>query len=224
MFPASEKANAESGKATPSKSSFGLPYITLQELTAATDTATNAAAKVFAVPEIVEGILTQVDMKRLFTVQRVCTTFRDIINQSKQLRRIMWLDNADDKKLDDAALNPVCHNRSRKGTLYPLDVSIGGFNPHKDEAGETIGYDCCLGAGLRVKNIHSTDLDRYSYRKQGSWRGTKVFSHTWPIRLETSPPIWKPKDLLLLPGATLGDLADLVDCEVNRVLKHGVMR
>ena len=60
---------------------------------------TPAAAQVFAIPELLEIILVHVganggihDMKALFTLQRVNTTFQKVITTSKTIRQMMYLE------------------------------------------------------------------------------------------------------------------------------------
>jgi len=44
-----------------------------------------AAQKVFAIPELLDAILTDLDIRELFIDQRVCKTWRDWIQASKLL-------------------------------------------------------------------------------------------------------------------------------------------
>lgn len=48
------------------------------------------SAQVLDLPELLENILTNLDFNQLFAVQRVNSTFRDTMANSKKLQRMMF--------------------------------------------------------------------------------------------------------------------------------------
>lgn len=66
------------------------------------DSDDSAAAKVFAVPELLESILLNLPLSRLFTLQRVNSTFKGVIGGSIAIRRRMFLEPSQLNDVDEA--------------------------------------------------------------------------------------------------------------------------
>ena len=71
------------------------------------------AAKVFAVPELLENILLNLDLKQLFAVQAVNKDFQGVVSGSKDLKRKMFLLANEDPTLEamHLTLNPLFQER-----------------------------------------------------------------------------------------------------------------
>ncbi|CAK4008394.1 f-box domain [Lecanosticta acicola] len=81
----------------------------------------SAAVRVFKITELLEGILLELPMHRLFIVQQTCKVFHDTIRDSTRLQRHMFL------TAEPAPPNPeTCarvFNPVLMGTLFSPDVS-----------------------------------------------------------------------------------------------------
>lgn len=82
----------------------------------------------FGVPELLEKTLIQlslIDVKSVFALQRVNTAFKDTINRSKKVRRMICLDPLLDGeeeghfKLCGPKVNPLCFDKRVGGMLWP---------------------------------------------------------------------------------------------------------
>ena len=138
---------------------------------------TSAAAKVFAVPELLEDILLEVgksDMKPLFVLQRVSTTFRDTIDSSPKLRRVMFMEGTNKERDTEPILNPLCFDESINRVLRPATFTKWVPN--------------------RVLQIHDPDSDSDGYNDEvRSILGLKC-PRFLPCRLEvpsTAPASWQ---------------------------------
>ena len=73
-------------------------------------------------PRMLEAILIavgQIDMKSLFVLQGINTTFRDTIERSRKLRRIMFLENTNNKDDTELIFNPLCLTANTTCALSP---------------------------------------------------------------------------------------------------------
>jgi hypothetical protein len=98
---------------------------------------TTAAAKVFAIPELLEQILSCVGIKQLFVLQRVCKNFQSVMLLSKALRQKMWIDSS--PRSSDSLINPLALEEGKDSVLHPY---CSGFS-HDGNAtrrGDTFYY------------------------------------------------------------------------------------
>ncbi|KAK3724123.1 hypothetical protein LTR37_001245 [Vermiconidia calcicola] len=179
--------------------------------------ATNAAAKCFAVPELFDMIFLHLPMENLFVAQGISSTFRDAINTSRQLRRIMWLEKPLDYEPDDSALNPLCNSSTQSGTLNPLSIQLRCFDPTYNATGGLIGFECLLIGTLHM-SPRDVRLQSRPYQKLGSWRDTLVQSSPYRILLQPSMGV-HGHTLQLTSDTTLGKIVDMLDDELEKVLE-----
>jgi hypothetical protein len=99
--------------------------IRLRGVSLSTNTAgSTASAKVFAIPELLDHILADIDMKQLFVLQRVNSTFEAVISGSKQLRQNMWLERSPPSFSSKSDINPLALERGGSRILRPYRMFI----------------------------------------------------------------------------------------------------
>ena len=134
----------------------------------------SAAAKVFAMPELLEAILIEVgesEMKSLFVLQRVDTTFQDTIERTRTLRRVMFKQGTNKESDTEPTLNPLLFNKSANRVLYPL--LFREWVPHESWPMEFGGNECEVSF---LDFIHATDVSQETKPRaaNASWRTLKL--------------------------------------------------
>ena len=171
---------------------------------------TNAAAKVFAIPELLEDILLHLDMKQLFSLQRVNSSFHGTIKKSSPLRQKMWLDTGVANGWTKNAVNPLFLDKTDRGVLYPVLFVGGECLPVIDPNTGDLFVDITV----RVKfdmDMSQAEHTRWPILQQGSWRKTKLSRCNCSINVRQAidgSSIFQTRPLGT--GDTLGDLADML--------------
>lgn len=81
-----------------------------------------AATKVFAVPELLENILLNLPISRLFTFQRVNSTFKGVIGGSVAIRRRMFLEPTQIYNRED--MNQLLSDLTLRQATYPFVLRL----------------------------------------------------------------------------------------------------
>ena len=84
-----------------------------------------AVPKIFALPELVENILRGLECHQLFAVQRVNTTFRNVIRTSKQIRWAMFYIQGPESDFETAVSENRILNPILKRPILVKDFSFG---------------------------------------------------------------------------------------------------
>ncbi|KAK4619789.1 hypothetical protein CLAFUW4_10846 [Fulvia fulva] len=133
-----------------------------------------AAAQVCAIPELLENILLNVEPFKLFTLQSVNSTFQDLIQNTKSLRRRMCLEpSVDREKVAQLLQEP----RIRKVT-HPFRISLH----HGNETSGVPRYfnfelQCAWVAQMQRELPDETTpprADRFECMGGGNWRKIKI--------------------------------------------------
>ena len=152
---------------------------------------TSAAARVLAIPELLEMILLHLSMpalidsitatptiQELFAVQRVNATFRNMIQQSMKLRRVMYLDPLRGHEDGETGLNPVC---IRPDTIIsPLSLYV-----HPPTFGPKSPKFYCR-ARFNINEEHKWEGLLIAER---SWRQMKLINDSRPVIVDLRPAL-----------------------------------
>ena len=190
---ASEVGTNSTGTTPKRKSSFAAVSMLMSEDTELMS-GTSAAAKVFAVPELLEVILIEVgevDMKSLFVLQRVDTAFHDIIERSRKLRRIMFMEGTNEESDTEPILNPLCFGESINRVLRPATLTKwvpnrvlqihdpdSDSDGYKDEVRSILGLKCprFLLCRLEVQSTAPASWQKLKLCHSATARGLYIFT------------------------------------------------
>ena len=179
-----------------------------------------AAAKVFAIPELLKIVLIElsiIDVNSIFALQRLNTTFNDTINTTKKIRCNICLDPAletdEEEGTKELRLNPLCSDERIGGLLWPaLRVA---WAPIRE----------------RRQTDYSASLDYYpkaprnwGVMQHGSWRST-IFARTakshW-VSVTMINALSRRSDIFIQPQVqTHTTLGEIVDGWVKWMEKNG---
>lgn len=134
----------------------------------------------FAIPEMLEAILIELGqqdyddsgMKELFVLQRVNSTFRDMIKSSPKLRRIMFMPGTDKESDIEPTLNPLCFDRRADRVLYPAILDLWDPESSADHTDASEVYHL-LFFKVESKTVIKS-LRHLRMSKPGSWREMKL--------------------------------------------------
>lgn len=165
------------------------------------DTERQAAADVIAVPELLEMILSNLEMEDLFTVQRVNKTFRDLIASSQDFRKIMWM--TQDPSLADVRnekiLNPLLSKMPVVRNLHcnpgRNPFFAGDFFPNSTLPQDIIRFDAASSSSTH-----------------GSWRKTLVHASRTNLYLSIQS-VYMVVHFRLPPGATIDNILNSLTLE-----------
>ena len=154
----------------------------------------SAAAKAFAVPELLEAILLEVgksDMKPLFVLQRVSTTFRDTMRSSPKLWRVMFMEGTNKENDTEPILNPLCFDESINRVLRPATLTKwvpnrvlqihdpdSDSDGYKDEVRSILGLKCprFLLCRLEVQSTAPASWQKLKLCHSATARGLYIFT------------------------------------------------
>lgn len=136
-----------------------------------------ARSKVFALPELVEKILEFVDTMDLFRLQRVNTSFKDIITRSKALRKCMFLEPWD--TIEDEEQNKALIDFLKAGFLDKLTQPFqyrgqcrGTFEDYKSWKNLYIFAECSTNVYEDDEVDDSTKGKQKQATQAGKWHGS----------------------------------------------------
>ncbi|KAK4620183.1 hypothetical protein CLAFUW4_10942 [Fulvia fulva] len=125
-----------------------------------------AAAKVLAIPELLEMILEKADPIQLFALQRVDRTFHAMILNSKRVRRRMLLETPN--AVNDAAVNEILNNPRVKRAIARFEIRSRWFS-------RRIMLKCPCPEIKAYRTKHHRSMLRYTTMR-ASWRQIKISS------------------------------------------------
>lgn len=142
-----------------------------------------AAARVFAIPELLEHILCALgntDVRSVFALQRVNTLFNDTINTSKWIRRIICLeplpkkDKSQNSYPDAPVLNPLCYDPQIGCLLWPALLYAWPDSKSSGASSDPVFIDCRTARPPKD----------WEALQRGSWRKTMIgqTAASYPMR------------------------------------------
>ena len=170
-----------------------------------------ATATVLAIPELLENILLHVNMRRLFTLQRINCTSHDVIASSKALRRILSLEYSMPGRTEHHPILNTLFVESDE-ILFPVKFTGDGEMQ--------LTFDLCgeWSQFFPDELFSSEDLSSWPLTANGSWRATKIFSQPNPFALrlhcQARPEL---QGFTWSDGTTSSRLGDLADAQANLV-------
>lgn len=139
-----------------------------------------AAEKVFALPELLETILIQVGgdlagFKSLFVLQRVSTTFNDMINSSPKVKRIMFKQGTNKDTDTVAVLNPLFFDTNINRVFYPAILTDGKATfPTTVPDPASHGFKEAVHSSIGLKSEAIQSRGDLPTKPKGSWRKLKL--------------------------------------------------
>lgn len=159
-----------------------------------------AAQKVFSITELLENVLIHLPLQDLFAFQRINSTFRSTIEDSKDLRQAMCLEipATTSSKKPSAGLFSDKMPRERTFGSPRLERAIRPLRviSQRITQGHVV-FKCSFSGPWRM----TSDIN-----PEESWRNIKLSYRDLPVKVMS--PKW-PHIVYFLPStATLGDLTD----------------
>lgn len=169
----------------------------------------SAAAKVLAVPELMENILLNLPLSRLFTLQRVNSTFKGVIAGSIAIRRRMFLEPLQLNDFDEA--NQLLSDKLLRQATYPFVLRFEDDGAPYIE-GPFVDAELSCSWMYSNKNANGKDLF-YNHTKSESnatWRAIRVpqDSEGFVVAISCEDTYWRVRDLPRCYYYTLGSVMD----------------
>ena len=140
--------------------------------------ASSVAAKVFALPELLEMILFQLSIRQLYRVQRVCRAFKDITERSARLRRHMFLDL--ERRSDSAPILAIHSEPRLSGNIF--DTTTFFLDDHKYQQYSGV-FEINMATYLKVKDGRVFP-PIFGCDESASWRKTNTCNLDIPIEVK----------------------------------------
>ena len=215
---------------------------------------TIAAARVFAIPELLENVLTCLvtdeekkaawpsllahsrkaapGLRTLYRLQGVSKAFRDVISDSKELRRIVFRESPPEKhQVDERAeeenleriLSEDFGEDDSTEHLNPLLACL--FNSVYSQDGILLFFISAGSSKSETPPLSDFMSGSVASHKAGSWRHALINSLSVPIRIESNvtwilvigaagSSVFESWDYELRAGATLADLTDILATDI----------
>ena len=162
-----------------------------------------AAATVFGLPELVEQVLLCLDMKALFRLQQVNTTFQSVIAKSQALQRKMCL------LIDES----IGIKESIKNIANPLLLDQAmEFRKFRFCFQDPLHHPKSLAAELVVQGTDWA-MDTFERMAEGSWRKTRIVRRPYGLSRADLAIEFIVEDEVVVKHFSLGEEATLGELE-----------
>jgi hypothetical protein len=139
-----------------------------------------------------EPAVGQVDMKSLFVLQGINTTFRDTIKRSRKLRRVMFLENTNNKDDTELILNPLCLVANTTCALSPSSLMTWFSGSIPSCMSESLNGEASLSLNLGCStNRFSRKLSQQNHSWHKTMLGKGIVSRKVDVTLSKGSCIIK---------------------------------